>query len=140
MEENFGELLKCDFPNVHIHRNFLSHAQMREIFQKNGVFLAPTRSDAQGVVANEAMAAGLAVISSNIGAIPEFMDYSSACLFESDNYWMMAEEIEYLYFHPDEFLQISQNAIQRVSRQCGYENTIEKELHLILDGTQNNVS
>lgn len=132
-EENFATLMKEDFPNVHIHQKMLERYEMKKLFAENGVFLSPTRLDAQGVTANEAMAAGMAVISCNTSAIKEFMDESCASLFEYDNYWMMAEEIEYLYNHPDEFLEKAKNARERVVRQCGYDHTIRQELRLILD-------
>lgn len=131
-EENFGELLRRDFPNVHIHRKFLSHDQIKELFKDNGMFLSPTRMDTQGVIANEAMSAGLAVISCAVGAIPEFIDEKCGSLFQPENYWMMAEEIEYLYFHPEEFLEKGKNAALRIKQQCGYEETIQKELDMIL--------
>jgi len=130
-EENFGELMMRNFPNVHIHRKILSHIEVRELFQENGIFLAPTRLDAQGVIANEAMAAGMAVISCNTAAIPEFIDEDCGSLFEFDNYWMMADEIKYLYDHPDEFLRKSANAARRMREQCGYAATIGRELQII---------
>lgn len=130
-EDNFSELIKRSFPNVHIHRKVLSHVEIRDLFRKNGVFLSPTRSDTQGVIANEAMAAGMAVISCNTAAIPEFIDEDCGSLFEFDNYWMMADEIEYLYYHPDEFLRKSANAARRMREQCGFAATIERELQII---------
>lgn len=130
-EENFGELAGRNFPNVHIHKQYLNHAEMRRLFQLNGIFLSPTRRDTQGVTANEAMAAGMAVISCNTSAIPEFMDESCASLFEYDNYWMMAEEIEYLYEHPEEFMRKAENARKRMMEQCSYDKTIKRELELI---------
>ena len=130
-EDNFGELIKKNFANVHIHRTFLSHDEMRDLFRSNGIFLSPTRVDSHQLTTSEAMAAGMSVVTSNAGPIREFMDESCGSIFEFDNYWMMAEEIEYLYFHPDEFLRKSQNAVQRLRTQCSYEQTIGRELQLI---------
>lgn len=131
--ENFGELMQRNFSNVHIHRGFLSHGDMRRLFQQNGIFLSPTRMDSHQITTSEAMAAGMAVVTSNAGPIREFMDEDCGSLFEFDNYWMMAEDIEYLYFHPEEFLRKSQNAIQRIRTQCSYEKTIGRELKLITE-------
>lgn len=131
-EENFGELKKRNYPNVHIHKKFLSQKQMKELFGRNGIFLSPTRMDTQQVTSCEAMSAGMAVITCNVGAINEFMDEECASLFEGENYFMMAEEIEYLYFHPEEYLKKCKNAKIRAEKQCGYDNTIQKEIELIL--------
>lgn len=131
--ENFEELRKCNFQNVHIHRKFLDHSEMKTLFEQNGVLMAPTRTDSQGVTTCEAMSAGLAVISCNTAAIPEFMNEDCASLYEYDNYLQLADEIEYLYFHPDEFLRKSQNAAKRIRTQCCYEATIGREIELITE-------
>lgn len=131
-EENFGELQKRNYPNVHIHREFLSQEQMQEQFRENGVFLSPTRMDSHQVTSSEAMSAGMAVITCNVGPMQEFMDEECASLFEGENYFMMAEEIEYLYYHPEDFLKKCENAKIRAEKQCGYKNTIQKEIDLIL--------
>ena len=132
-EENFRELQRRNFPNVHIHRGFVSHEKMRELFRENGIFLSPSRMDSHQISLSEAMAAGMCVISSSAGPIREFLDESCGSIFEFDNYWMMAEDIEYLYDHPDAFLRKSQNAVERLRSQCSRENTIEKEIALIAE-------
>lgn len=130
-DKNFGKLMKLNYPNVHIYNEFLTHAQMRDLFHKNGIFLSPSRMDSHPVTTSEAMAAGMAVITSAAGPIHEFLNEDCGSLFEFDNYYMMAEEIEYLYFHPEEFLRKSQNAVQRIKTQCSFEKTIGRELKLI---------
>lgn len=132
-EENYGELIRKNYPNVNIHRNFVSHKKMKELFHTNGIFLSPTRMDSHQITTSEAMSAGMAVITSNAGPIREFLDESCGSVFDFDNYWMMAEDIEYLYYHPAEFLRKSQNAVKRIRTQCSYENTIGRELGLILE-------
>lgn len=136
-EENFGELLRRNFPNVRIHRGFLNHEQVRELYRRNGVFLSPTRMDSHQVTASEAMAAGMCVVTTNAGPMREFVDETCGSVFEFDNYLMMAEEIEFLYFHPEEFLTKTKNAARRAREQCGYESTIRKELELILNEDAN---
>lgn len=132
-DENYGELIKRNYPNVKVHKEFVSHDKMKDLFHKNGIFLSPTRMDSHQITTSEAMSAGMAVITSSAGPIREFMDESCGSLFEFDNYWMMAEDIEYLYFHPEEFLRKSQNAVKRIRTQCSYDNTIGRELKLILE-------
>lgn len=56
-----------------IKNEFIDRLEMNGFFSKYGVFLSPTRMDAQGVTMCEAMASGLLVASSNNTAIPEFI-------------------------------------------------------------------
>ena len=132
-DANYGELLRRKFPNVHIHREFLSQKEMKQLFIENGIFLSPTRMDSHQVTASEAMAAGMALITSNAGPMREFMDEECASIFEFDNYMMLAEEIEYLYYHPEEFLKICKNAKLRSRAQCGDDKTVQREIIKILE-------
>ena len=131
-QDNFGELMKREFSNVFFYKRFMNQNEMKQLFNENGIFLSPTRMDSHQVTAGEAMSAEMAVITSNIGPMHEFMDEECASLFECENYFMMAEEIEYLYYHPEEFLKKSRNAKERAERQCGYSSTIKKEIDLIV--------
>lgn len=83
-KENFGELKRQNFSNVHIHEVFLGPDEMKAAFAEHGILIAPTRRDTQGVTTCEAMSAGLAVISCNTSAIPEYMDEDCASLYEYD--------------------------------------------------------
>lgn len=130
-DENFGELERCNFENVVFKRKMFTSEEMKEEFSEYGICLSPTRRDTQGVTAGEAMSAGLCVISCNTAAIGEFMDEECASLYEYDNYMQMAEEIEFLYYHPDEFKKKAENGAKRVRSQCGYNETIAKEIELI---------
>lgn len=130
-ESNFAELIKADFPNVIIKRAYLSQQEMAEKFMQYGIFLSPTRIDTQNVSNGEAMSAGMTVISCRTAAIPEFIDNTCGYLYEFDNYFQMADQIEFLYYHPKEFLRRCKNAAIRVRQQCGYDSTIKKEIELI---------
>tara|TARA_B100002051_G_C16710435_1_gene626322 strand:- start:740 stop:1801 length:1062 start_codon:yes stop_codon:yes gene_type:complete len=58
---------------VAIKNQFIDRSEMNEFFSTYGIFLSPTRMDAQGVTMCEAMASGLLVASNNNTAIPEFI-------------------------------------------------------------------
>jgi len=118
-------------PNVRIHRGFLTHDQIAEEHKKHGIFLTPTRMDAQGVSRDEAMSSGLVPITTNVTAIPEFVDSDCGMLVEPEDAEGIADAIEALYNDPDKFLRLSENASKRVARQSGLDSTIKKELSIL---------
>ncbi|MDW9371002.1 methyltransferase domain-containing protein [Sinorhizobium meliloti] len=119
------------FSNVTIERRFLSQAEIAEVHKGFGVFLTPTRMDAQGVSRDEAMSSGLVPITTNVACIPEFVDQSCGIVVPAEDYIAMADAIEGLYVNPSEFTKLSKAASLRVRRQSGYEQTIEREIALI---------
>ena len=122
------------FSNVKLERKFVQHLEIAKIQEEYGVFLNPTRWDSQGVSRDEAMSSGLVVVTTNNSAIPEFIDNASGRVVEPENPQALADAIEYLYKNPYEFLKLSRNASERVKKQCGFDQTIKKEIKLIKKG------
>ncbi|ADY29184.1 glycosyl transferase group 1 [Cellulophaga lytica DSM 7489] len=60
---------------IKINSSFIDRNDLNSFFSKYGVFLCPTRMDAQGVTMCEAMATGLLTVSSLNTAIPEFITH-----------------------------------------------------------------
>ena len=58
---------------VTIKNSFINRKDLNKFFSNYGIFLCPTRMDAQGVSMCEAMASGLLTVSSDNTAIPEFI-------------------------------------------------------------------
>lgn len=119
------------FKNVKLEKRFLTQDQIAQIHLNYGVFLTPTRMDAQGVSRDEAMSSGMVPVTNAVTAIPEFADESCAVLAPAEDYMAMAEGIEKLYYNPDFFLRLSENAAKRVRSQTAPEFTIMKEVELI---------
>lgn len=132
-DENFKELKERQFTNVRIEKKFFNQQELSELYSEYGILLSPTRSDSQGVTNGEGMSMGMNVISCNTAAVPEFLDEECALLYEYDNYMQIADQIEFLYNHPEEFLRKSRLAVERVRKQCGYDNTVAKEIDLIVE-------
>ena len=84
--------------------------------------------DSQGCSMCEAMSSGLVPITTNITAIPEFVDSKCGFLCESENYVEMADSIEKLYNDPELFQKMSLNSSNRIRKQLNLENLIKKEL------------
>lgn len=122
------------FPNVSVERRFLDQNEISALHKEYGVFLSPTRMDAQGVSRDEAMASGLVPVTNSVAAIPEFVDDSCAILAPPEGTKEMAEGIRKLYFDPDLFLRMSFNAAKRAREQVAKKNVLALELALFRPG------
>lgn len=108
----FEETLKPvrNFKNVIIEQRFLSQREIAEIHKDYGVFLCPSRMDTQGVSRDEAMSSGLVPITSDVAAIPEFVNKSQGFLASNENIYELCSFIEQLYRDEELFSRMSQNA------------------------------
>lgn len=123
-----------DFPNVTIEQGFLDQPSIARLHKKYGVFLVPTRMDAQGVSKDEAMASGLVPVTSDVAAIPEFVDGEVGYLAPYDDYRGLADAIREMYYAPDEFLRRSRAAAARTRTQTSANVIVPQELALIVGG------
>src|SRR5690606_979063 len=73
---------------ITIKNEFIERSDMNGFFSRYGVFLSPTRMDAQGVTMCEAMASGLLVASNNNTAIPEFVEDNNNGLLSNNPEWL----------------------------------------------------
>lgn len=120
------------FPNVQIHNHFLTQPEIAEIQKKHGVFLCPTRQDAQGVSMCEAMSSGLVPLTSMNTAIPEFVQNGAeGWLCDNHNISSFVNAYEKMLFDDDQFKTMSRAASARVQSQCSMENTIVREIELM---------
>lgn len=117
------------YENVELHKGLLSQKQISDEHKKNGIFLCPTRQDAQGVSMCEAMSSGLVPISSNNTAIPEFLpdEYNLALSGAKES----AKRIIELIRNGDEFIELSAKVSSFIKEKCSIAQTTEKELNLI---------
>jgi glycosyltransferase involved in cell wall biosynthesis len=122
------------FENVTLMRKFLSHTEISELHKEYGVFLTPTRMDSQGVSRDEAMSSGLVPVTTEVTAIPEFVDSNSGILVSGEDWKGIAKGVEELYKNPDLFCDLSQAAAKRVRSQSGSKIIIQKEIDLIIGG------
>lgn len=125
------------FSNVKLHKGFFTQAEIAQLHKEHGVFLTPTRWDSQGVSRDEAMSSGLVPITTNVAAVPEFVDETCGFLAPPENHIELANAMEKLYNEPELFSQKSNAAASRVRNQSGYDQTISRELELISPRTNN---
>ncbi|WP_460326274.1 glycosyltransferase [Paenibacillus sp. YSY-4.3] len=127
--ESIGSLVK--YPNVRIYHKFLNPQELSSLYSQNGIVLNPTRHDTHGVSRDEAMACGLVPITNDIACVPEFVDSECGFIVPPEDAEAMAASIEMLYYNPELFLKMSENAANRVRSQCGFDRTIAREIELI---------
>ncbi|QOL27279.1 glycosyltransferase [Thalassotalea sp. LPB0316] len=135
----FEEITKplLGLKNIKLVRGFKSQKEIAELHKEHGIFLTPTRMDSQGVSRDEAMSSGLVPITTNVAAIPEFVDNSCGYVSPAEDFEAMASSIEELYYSPEKFLSLSKAASARVKATLSFEHTINKELSLIMNGLGN---
>ncbi|WP_240501866.1 glycosyltransferase family 4 protein [Bacillus sp. MUM 13] len=123
------------FENVTIHKGFLPQEQIAQLHKEHGVFLCPTRLDSQGVSMCEAMSSGLVPVSTNISAIPEFVEHDvSGLLTRPEDFEDLADALERLYFNPELFARLSKSTAHSIRLKCSKETVIKKELEILTSG------
>ncbi|NBB06936.1 glycosyltransferase family protein [Pseudomonas monteilii] len=128
-EETLAPLRK--YSNVIIERGFLKHQEIAALHKQYGLFLCPTRMDAQGVSRDEAMASGLIAVTNAVTAIPEFVDDECGILAAGDDAQGMADGIARVIESPELFSKMSAAARVRVEKQTAKHSIITREIELI---------
>lgn len=128
-EETLSPLRK--YPNVKIERRFLRQQEIAHLHKHYGIFLCPSRMDAQGVSRDEAMASGLVPVTNRVAAIPEFVNERCAILAPAEDADALAAGIARLVENPRLFLKLSAAARARVERQTSMSRIIAREISLI---------
>lgn len=118
------------FKNVELQERAVRQIMIPELHAQNGIFLCPTRQDAQGVSMCEAMSSGLIPVTSNNTAIPEFVTDKETG-FLTNNAQEVADAIEMMYHQPELFQKLSQQTAASVKQNCSLHRIVKKELNLI---------
>ena len=122
------------FENVKIHKKYLDHNEMNEVFQNSGIALFGTRYETQGVAAIEAAYTGNVIISNNVAAVPEIFGTENLC--EKEDYIGMAKKIIWYVENPEKFLEKSKEMHKIAKEKCGL-NIFEKEITFIKNNKAN---
>jgi glycosyltransferase involved in cell wall biosynthesis len=61
-------------PGVHVHLNVSANSpELRELYATSDIFVLPTRADCYSLVCMEALAAGLPIVATRVGGIPDMI-------------------------------------------------------------------
>ena len=120
------------FDNVKLENRFFTQEEIRDLHAEHGIFLSPTRFDSQGVSMCEASSSGLVTISSEVAAVPEFIEHRvSGLLAQPESIDDLADLIEELYFDAELFQRLSKQGSLAMLEKCGRKATIGAEVNYI---------
>ena len=102
-----------DAPDVRVHRDLTPNdAQLRRLYWSADVFALPSRSEPFGIACVEALAAGLPVVATHVGGIPDIVDDGvTGRLVQPDDAPAFAAAIESILGSPPVRTQMSESAI-----------------------------
>lgn len=121
-----------NFDNVSLKRTFIPNAEISKIHERNGILLAPSRHDSQGVSSCEAASSGLVVVGSDVTCCGYFFDNNiNHTLVDPEDPEALADVIEHLYHNPAEYKATSKRMSDRIHELCSSSETTEREVALI---------
>lgn len=102
-------------------------SDIRRFLDKFDVFVLPSKSEGLSLSVMEAMMAGLPVVATRVGGIPEIVDSSVGILFDVDDYNELSNILTKLYFDSDLQnvlgLNARKKAVNSFCIDCQLENT-----------------
>ena len=112
--------------NVHFQTKIIKHNMLPQVYEKFGYFVAPSRTETQGVAMCEAMACGLPVIAARVGGIPEFVKNGfNGLLVPPDNPSAIRRAIRNLLSHHTLYETLSDNSQRFVEENLSPKKVYE---------------
>ncbi|MBD1869054.1 FkbM family methyltransferase [Cyanobacteria bacterium FACHB-471] len=111
----------------------LSRQELKELYKTHNVLVFPSRfQEPFGISQIEAMAAGLALITSGTGGAAEIVEHGvNGLKFESENPFALAEALSYLVSNPEEWEAIAQQGQQKAMTQFTQRKAVEELIELL---------
>lgn len=107
------------------------HYEMPTVLQEFDYFVAPSRTEAQGLAMCEAMACGLPVIGTRVGGIPESVrDGVDGYLVPRGDAAALAQAVERMLGNPSMMAQMGRSARQHMLDICDESVVIAKDIVL----------
>ena len=98
-----------------------------EVLQSMDVFVLPSVEEGLGIAILEAMAAGVPVVATSVGGIPEIVTHGeTGVLVAPKNPKMLADAVMDLLAHPDKADRLRQNAKSMVMKKFDIQGTVEQ--------------
>lgn len=131
---NDSTLSQSDMPENTTLLAGIQYDEVSQIFSQSDIFVFPTWRDQFGLVIGEAMAAGLPVVTRNVGGIPNLVkDGHNGFLMPYDSTeeeW--AEKIQYLIDHPEERKRMGNNS-RKMAEEMFDMNKFSEKIRKIVE-------
>jgi len=131
LEGYIRRLINIYSANVELVTTGVDHGKLPELYNKFAVFVAPSRTEAQGVAMCEAMASGLPVVATRVGGIPEFViDGYNGLLVPPEDSVSLRKAVRKLLTDSSLYQELSKNAREYVVNNLSHKVIFEKELEV----------
>jgi glycosyltransferase involved in cell wall biosynthesis len=101
--------------------------QKTRLFASSDILVLPSHTEMLPMVIIEAMAAGMPVIATPVGAVPDMIeDGVNGFLVPVGDHNMLAERILYLSRHPDKRAEMGQNNLRKFNQEYSVEVNINR--------------
>jgi glycosyltransferase involved in cell wall biosynthesis len=105
---------------------------LKDLYHSCDIFALPTFGDCLPMVLSEAGAAGMAVVSTNVAAIPEIVrDGETGLIVPAGDTGALTEALRRLVARPDLRLSLADRAIAHVSREYDAQKNAGRLLDLL---------
>ena len=119
------------YPSNIIFKNFIRRKNLLKLYEDCDIALLPSFFDNSPMFLYESMAAGMPVIATNIGGIPELVNHgNSGFLFEKHNYKQLSKFIIELVENHDKRIWMGKNAQNFIREYASIQKIAEKKINL----------
>jgi glycosyltransferase involved in cell wall biosynthesis len=120
-------------PGLFVYNNMQPNSQpLKDLYHSCDIFALPTFGDCLPMVLSEAGAAGMAVVSTNVAAIPEIVrDGETGLIVPAGDTAALTEALRRLVTSPDQRLSLAERAIAHVSREYDAQKNAGRLLDLL---------
>lgn len=111
-----------------------------DVLADTDLFVLPSRSEALPNAVIEAMAAGLPVVASDVGGIPELVTQGvTGLLVPPGDAQALASAVNHLLDHPEQASELGRAARDHVTREFSFDRLVTRMQHLYLSIIERNV-
>jgi len=111
----------------------IPHEELPKYYNDVGFFLAPSRTEAQGVAMCEALASGTPAVATRVGGIPEFIidGYNGILADKPDPVQLRKAILTMISMSIEDYCALSQNAVEYARKTYSHKVVIPKELGVL---------